>query len=484
MQWLVITGVFAAAVQFCCLNFVIYACGVMRKQRSRDKFGLSGALLLFSLGIALSIIHPASAEVVRVAPQSEEAGTQRSQPKLDIPRLSEVEHPQMSTQLLTQEPAPTPTKESKVVEIRGVKLNPTSKGLEVILETASGTLPQVLTSSYDNTFVANLINTQLALPEGNSFRSDNPVAGITAVTVTQSTADRIRVTVIGKTSVPAVKVIPSSQGLVLSLTVPESDTAAEQPPPSPAVPTQPPEEVTQPPEESDVNAVNEQPVESVEGEEKIEIVVTGEREEGYRVPQATTGTRTDTPIRDIPQSIQVIPRQVLEDQKVTRLTDAIRNVSGVVEGVGFAGSIDNFNIRGFEFSSVLRDGFREPGDALRELANIEQIEVLKGPASVLYGNAEPGGIINLVTKRPLSTPYYSADFSIGSFNYYRPSIDISGSLNPDKTLLYRLNTAYTNSGSFRDFVNSERFFFGPVFELKLGEQTNLLFNVSYLRNCL
>jgi iron complex outermembrane recepter protein len=119
---------------------------------------------------------------------------------------------------------------------------------------------------------------------------------------------------------------------------------------------------------------------------------------------------------------------------------------------------------------------------LRELANIEQIEVLKGPASVLYGNAEPGGIINLVTKKPLAAPYYSGDFSVGSFSYYRSAIDLSGPLDLDKTLLYRLNVAYENSGSFRDFVNSERFFFGPIFDLKIDDRTNILFDVSYIND--
>ncbi|WP_250123544.1 TonB-dependent receptor [Chroococcidiopsis sp. CCMEE 29] len=480
MQWLVITGVFAAAVQFCCLNFVSYACGVMRKQRSRDKLGLSGALLLFSLGIILSTVHSVSAEVVRATPQSEEVGTKRSQPKSDIPRLSEVEHPQMSAQLLTQEPAPIPAKESEVVEIRGVKLNPTSKGLEVILETASGTLPQVLTSSYDNTFVANLINTQLTLPEGRSFRSDNPVAGITAVSVTQSTANSIRVTVRGKTGIPAVKLMPSSHGLVLGLTAPESDTAVELPSPSPAVPAQPPEE-------SDVNAVNEQPVESVEGEEQIEIVVTGEREEGYRVPNATTGTRTDTPLRDIPQSIQVIPRQVIEDQQVIQLREATRNVSGVVEGSNFGNGGDAFLIRGFQPNNILLDGIELGSSNLglnssfRETANTQRVEVLKGPASVLYGTLEPGGIVNVVTEQPLAFPFYEVELQAGNFGLLRPSIDLSGPLNSDRTALYRLNAVYQTADDFRDFDQGiERVFAAPVLSLAITDNTDLILNFEYL----
>ncbi|MEA5600356.1 TonB-dependent siderophore receptor [Nostoc sp. UHCC 0252] len=256
---------------------------------------------------------------------------------------------------------------------------------------------------------------------------------------------------------------------------PTASTTSQAPPAQ-----QPPTETPQTPT---TETPSEQPTaETPENKEPIELVVTGEQDT-YRVPEASGATRTDTPIRDIPQSIQVIPRQVLKDQQVTRLTDAIRNVSGVVEGDTFAGTNDAVNIRGFDsFNPTFRDGFRETGFTLRELADIEQIEVVKGPASVLYGNAEPGGIINLVTKKPLNIPYYAAEFSAGNFSYYRSAIDLSGPLDLDKTFLYRLNVAYENAGNFRDFVNSERFFFGPVFDLKLGDRTNLFLNVSYIND--
>lgn len=318
----------------------------------------------------------------------------------------------------------------------------------------------MVNKSEGNSYIVEIPNAQLRLPNGDTFSQEKPTAGITEVIVTNLDSNTVRVTVIGETAAPQVELFDGDEGLVFGV-VP-TVTTTQTPQTQPSTETQP-----------------EQP--SVQSEAPIELVVTGEQNR-YRVPNAATGTRTDTLIRDIPQSIQVIPRQILEDQKVIRLTDAIRNVSGVVEGDTFGGTVDNFNIRGFDFTSTFRDGFRDTGDNLRELANIEQIEVLKGPASVLYGNAEPGGIINLVTKRPLSTPYYAADFSVGSFNYYRPTIDLSGPLDPDKTLLYRLNVAYENSGSFRDFGNSERFFFGPTFELKLGENTNLLFDVSYVND--
>jgi iron complex outermembrane recepter protein len=234
------------------------------------------------------------------------------------------------------------------------------------------------------------------------------------------------------------------------------------------------------------DAIATQPTEdnaTEEGEE--ELVVTGQQETGYRVPNASTATRTDTPLRDIPQSIQVVPKQVLQDQKVVRLKEALQNVSGVFVSNPFGGTVDNFNIRGFDNATTLTNGFNNGfagtgGVVLQDFANIEQVEVLKGPASVLYGNVEPGGVINLVTKQPLATPAYNADLSIGSYSFYRPSIDLSGPLSADKNLRYRLNAAYENAGSFRDFVNSERVFVAPVLSWKIGNRTDFSLDISYL----
>ncbi|MEA5618332.1 TonB-dependent siderophore receptor [Cronbergia sp. UHCC 0137] len=375
-----------------------------------------------------------------------------------ISQLNEIEKPATNIkQWLAQ----------SLIQITGVKSQTTDTGIEVILETNQSNKLQLTNKSEGNSYIIDIPNAQLRLSTGDTFRQEKPTGGITEVTVTNLDANTVRVTVTGETAAPQVELFDSDEGLVFGVVPTVTTTQTPQTQPTPVEPQ--PSTETQP----------EEP--SAQGETPIELVVTGEQNR-YRVPEASAATRTDTPIRDIPQSIQVIPRQVLEDQKVIRLTDAIRNVSGIVEGDTFGGTVDNFNIRGFDFTSTFRDGFRDTGDNLRELANIEQIEVIKGPASVLYGNAEPGGIINLVTKRPLSTPYYAADFSVGSFNYYRPTIDLSGTLDPDKTLLYRLNVAYENSGSFRDFGKSERFFFGPTFELKLGENTNLLFDVSYVND--
>lgn len=388
--------------------------------------------------------------------------------------LSEIKLPQKSALMLVQA---TP----EVVQVTGVRVNPTPQGAEVILETSSGEQLQVLTSSYGRTFVANIVNTQLALPGKKAFHADNPATGITAVTVTQ-TASSIRVSVTGKTNVPTARVVQNEDTLALSLSAPV-DTTAQPPQPPPAV-----SETVQPETPTEPAAVEpQQPDELAQGEEEIEIVVTGEREGGYNVPNASTATRTDTPLRDIPQSIQVVPQEVLRDQQANRLEEALRNVSGVTQAFSGPFSVNTFTIRGFIINensgnNFLRNGLPDPTiGGVVELPNIEQVEVLKGPASVLFGFGNPGGTINLVTKKPLRDPFYAIEATVGNYDFYRGAIDLSGPLNDSKTVLYRLNTSYRNSGYFIDFFDSEYFSVSPVLNFNVGERTNLSLDGEYVK---
>ncbi len=372
-----------------------------------------------------------------------------------------------------------------VVQITGVEINPTDLGIELILQAANSDKLEIVERTEGNSFIAEVKNAQLRLPSGATFNQDKPVSGIASVTVTNTDANTIRVTVNGENAAPQIELFDGDEGLIFGV-VPTANTAQT---PRQSAPTTPAEPDTELEEAQTLPAKPNTEIEEAhsppaEPEEIPEIRVTGRQDDGYNIPEATTATRTDTPIRDIPQSIQVVPRQVLEDRQVTRLEEALQNVSGVFSGNNFGGTIDNFNIRGFADSTTLRDGFKdsftESGLILRDPANIEQVEVLKGPASVLYGNVEPGGVVNVVTKKPLAEPYYNANLAIGTYSFYRPSIDLSGPLTPDQQLLYRLNIAYENAGSFRDFVNSERVFVAPVFSWQIGQQTDLSINTSYL----
>jgi iron complex outermembrane receptor protein len=333
----------------------------------------------------------------------------------------------------------TPASTDAPVQITGVKLNPRSSGMEVILVKRDGSVRSPLTKTEGNQWIAEIENAVLALPEGETFQKLNPAPGITEVMVRQGENQTVIVTVTGETKTPIA-------------TIGFEDKAAIQ-----------------------------TPAESAEEEGEEELVVTGEQEAGYGTESATAATKTDTQLRDIPQSIQVVPRKVIEDQGITEIIDAVKNVSGVINRAGFGGIADDYNIRGFDNFDKLRDGFVS---SFSEIApnNIERVEVLKGPASVLYGQFEPGGIINYVTKQPLDQPYYAAEFTVGSYAFYEPSLDISGPLTNDKRLKYRLNASYRNSGSFVDFVNREVFQIAPTLTYQIAKNTKLTFSYEYIKS--
>ncbi|MEH2412166.1 TonB-dependent siderophore receptor [Nostoc sp.] len=433
-------------------------------------------VLLLTSSVCLFVTNPAVAQKVQQIHSTSENSVKllplliKVQPlELNgrIWQLSEIEHPITSAQMLVQSPTLQTAPLSEIVRVTSVKANPSDKGVEVILQTNKGQQLQIVNRSAGSNFITDIPNAQLRLPSGEAFtfRSEKPIAGIRHITVTNFDANTIRVTVTGEVGVPTVELFDSpDEGLIFSVASTAPSTPSQQQPQTQQQPTN----QTQP----------SQP--SASGDQPIELVVTGEQD-GYRVPDSTTATRTDTPQRDIPQSIQVIPQQVIKDQQITRISDAARNVSGVTVQGGFAGLVDNYNIRGFSTYNNLRDGFFSEGSfTLTNPTNIERIEVLKGPASVLYGQFEPGGVVNYVTKKPLDYPYYSAEFTAGSFSTYRPSLDFSGPLNSDKSILYRLNVAYENSGSFVDFLNEKVFSIAPALTFKLGDATTLTFQYEYL----
>ncbi|MEH2156334.1 TonB-dependent siderophore receptor [Nostoc sp.] len=375
-------------------------------------------------------------------------------------KLSEISQ---SAELLVQSPASS----SEIVQVTGVKANPTDKGVEVILQTAQGEQLQITNRSAENNFIADIPNAQLRLPSGDgfTFRSQKPVEGITEITVTNLDANTIRVTVTGEGELPKVELFDSDEGLIFGAIA--AVTAAQQP------------QTPQAQEKPTTETPQEEP--AAQQDEPIELVVTGEQD-GYRVQDATTATKTDTPLRDIPQSIQVVPREVLEDRNVRSVAEAVETVSGVVDGADYNGSpAQDFIIRGFEQGGSFRNGYRDVNSyGLTGVGTIDRVEVLKGPASVLFGAVEPGGIINIVTKQPLSEPYYKLELEAGNRDFYQPSIDFSGPLNDDKTLLYRLNLSYQTADGFQDFVNTNLTTVAPTISWKLGDRTDLTLYYEYI----
>ncbi|SPP65582.1 TonB-dependent siderophore receptor [Nitrospira lenta] len=220
-----------------------------------------------------------------------------------------------------------------------------------------------------------------------------------------------------------------------------------------------------------------------------EIVVKEVRERDdaktYVAEESSVATRTDTPIKDVPQSIQVITRKVIEEQRTFRLQNSLESVSGINAADSSASLYENLIIRGFAATdrSYFRNGLIDPFAQFTasDTYNIRRIEVLKGPAAVLYGQGDPGGVINLVTTKPLADAAYSANTTIGNFNFYRSELDATGPLNASKTVLYRLNVAGQRANSFIDFANRDLAAIAPSVTWLLGTRTTLTVDADYMR---
>ncbi len=199
------------------------------------------------------------------------------------------------------------------------------------------------------------------------------------------------------------------------------------------------------------------------------VTVTADTEETddnklYNAKYSTGATRTDTPIKEIPQSVQIITRRVINDQQNVTVSETLRNVSGVIpNNVLFTPSAEATRIRGFAAEQLL-DGFTQyynQGDR-ESTNNLERVEVLKGSNAVLYsgGSGAPvGGVVNLVSKQPKPTAFGQIGTKIGSYDFYQPFIDINQPIN-DKVLT-RFTGEYTNAGSFINEIDTERYNLNP-----------------------
>ena len=187
---------------------------------------------------------------------------------------------------------------------------------------------------------------------------------------------------------------------------------------------------------------------------------------GIKVKSATA-TKTLLELKDIPQSIIVLGQRTINQQAVIDLTTLTRNISGLNFSGSYsgAGSSQFFNARGFDLNDS--QNYRWNGIMFWNLGsnysdNIEQVEFLKGPSSILFGDVSPGGVLNFVSKKPLKKFMADVNFKTGSWGLIRPAIDITGPLSKDQSLRFRLNSSYESSDSFRDFVSYKRAFIAPT----------------------
>ncbi|MCX4063562.1 TonB-dependent receptor [Pseudomonas sp. S1Bt30] len=206
---------------------------------------------------------------------------------------------------------------------------------------------------------------------------------------------------------------------------------------------------------------------------------------GYRATRSASATKTDTALRDIPQSISVIPATVLKDLGSTNVERALEFAGGVSKQNNFGGlTLYEYSVRGFTTSEFYQDGFsaNRGYPSTPDTANIERIEVLKGPAASLYGRGDPGGTVNIVTKKPQPEAFTTLQTSAGSWDRYRTALDVNTPLDSQANVLSRVNLAVEDNHSFRDHVGSKRVFVAPSFSWQLDPDTTLLVESEFVRH--
>ncbi len=184
---------------------------------------------------------------------------------------------------------------------------------------------------------------------------------------------------------------------------------------------------------------------------------------GFVASRSATATKTDTPIIEVPQSISVVTRDQMEAQQVQSLNETLRYTAGVFsESSGQQSSAPTFQIRGFSsipfYGSMYLNGLRTINNGDVEPYGLERVEVMRGPASVLYGQNNPGGVVGMVTKRPTEGPVHEVQLRGGSFGYKAGAFDFSGPATEDKRLLYRFTGLLREGGNGIDFSNDRRAF--------------------------
>jgi iron complex outermembrane receptor protein len=206
---------------------------------------------------------------------------------------------------------------------------------------------------------------------------------------------------------------------------------------------------------------------------------------GYRASRSSSATKTDTALKDTPQAVSVIPRSVLDDLGSDDVERALEYAGGVSRQNDFGGlTLYEYSVRGFTTSAFYKDGFSADRGypATPDAANIERIEVLKGPAASLYGRGDPGGTVNIVTKKPQPDAFATVQASAGSWDRYRTSLDLNTPLDAQGNLLSRVNLAVEDNQSFREHVDSQRLFVAPSLSWQLSEDTRLSMESEFVRH--
>lgn len=214
------------------------------------------------------------------------------------------------------------------------------------------------------------------------------------------------------------------------------------------------------------------------------IPLTVQGYKGYAQELPTSGSKSDAEWLDVPQSVSVVTDTEMKDRGAVKLVDALDGVAGVNNTLG-EGSRDQFVIRGFDsLQDIYRDGLRDDGNlqSYRSLANLERVEVVKGPAGALYGRGSAGGIINLVTKRANGEEFTRLSTGYGSNDKLTGSIDTSAKLTD--TINGRLNVEVRRANSFVDHVNSDDYFIAPTFQFQPSDDHTVNLDIEVMHQTL
>ena len=230
-----------------------------------------------------------------------------------------------------------------------------------------------------------------------------------------------------------------------------------------------------------VNAeASEMDFELVENETELaEIVVTANRSVNEK--PATIGKLPIKPM-DLPQAVVTIGENVIRNQQAQRLSDVVKNVNGVYLATTRASTQESFYARGYGFSStnMFKNGSRVNSGSMPEMSSLESVDILKGSAAILYGNVAPGGVLNMVTKKPKFQTGGELSFRTGSYDLIKPAVDVYGPIS--KKIAYRVNGTFESADSYRDQVFSNRYYVNPSLLFKLGTRTELIVEGDYLRH--
>ena len=207
--------------------------------------------------------------------------------------------------------------------------------------------------------------------------------------------------------------------------------------------------------------------------------------QGYRATRSVSATRTDTSLHETPQSISVVTREAVEDIGATRLQDALDYAGGVGRANNFGGQgLTTFTVRGFTTGEFYRNGFpiNRGYPNMPDANTIERLEVLRGPATTLYGRGDPGGTFNVVSKQPLAERSVTLGSQLNDQGMKRGTQDASGPLDDDGRFAYRLNVVGEGGDTFRDHVETERYGVTPVLSWQVDDATRITFEGDFMRN--